>query len=266
MPKDTFSRPPTSGPHILRDISSPSDTKVSHQGIRRAYRVTQPEEVSQFPADFLQVSVFWGWPNAIETMLKTVEECRSHAIPYVIHPVEYPLSETRPERRRIIMEDLSIMAAKTDLALIVHDETMKGGKRLSGESSDAYSEALLQLSKICPVSIENATNSLDVKWFWSEYASSITLDIGHLEVAGIDSAEYARALEPEYLSRVEYVHMHRVNGVRGGIRDHWGLIEGCREVVALRNLSDRKRDLRVILEVIGPEETEKSLHLLKSFT
>jgi hypothetical protein len=239
--------------------------KVSQRPqIRRAYRVTLPEEVMRFPADFLQVSVFWGWPNAMETMLKTVDACRSAAIPYVIHPVEYPLSELRPERRNIVMEDLSVMAAKTDLALIVHDEAMKSGKRLSGESSDAYREALLQLSRLCPVSIENATNSHDAKWFWSEYAQSITLDIGHLEAAGIDSVEYVSTLEPEYLSRVEYVHMHRVNGVRGGIRDHWGLVEGCRELMALRNLTARKKDLGVILEVIESEETKKSLDLLKS--
>jgi hypothetical protein len=244
----------------------PSSMRVSQQEIRRAYRVTQPEEVMQFPADFLQVSVFWGWPNALETMLKTVDACRGHAIPYVIHPVEYPLSELRPERRRIVMEDLSVMAKNADLALIVHDETINGGERLSGEASEAYREALLHLSRMCPVSIENATNSHDVKWFWSEYASSITLDIGHLEAAAIDSLEYVRTLEPEYLSLIEYVHMHRVNGLRGGIRDHWGLVEGCRELRALRSLSDRKKDLAVILEVIGPEETEASLDLLNRLT
>ncbi|MBP1729615.1 MAG: hypothetical protein H6Q55_44 [Deltaproteobacteria bacterium] len=239
--------------------------KVSRQSqIRLAYRVTRSEEVMRFPADFLQVSVFWGWPNAMETMLRTVEACRSLAIPYVIHPVEYPLSELRPERRKIVMEDLSVMAAKTDLALIVHDETAKGGKRLSGESSDAYREALLQLTRLCPVSIENATNSHDVKWFWSEYAQSITLDIGHLELAGIDSVEYVSTLEPEYLARVEYVHMHRVNGVRGGIRDHWGLVEGCRELAALKSLTARKEGLGVILEVIEPEDTKKSLDLLNN--
>ena len=220
----------------------------------------------QFSADFLQVSVFWGWPDAIEIMLKTVATCRSRAVPYVIHPVEYPLSELRPERRKVVMEDLSIMARNADLALIVHDETMREGKRLSGEAHEAYRDALLHLSRLCRVSIENATNSRDVKWFWSEYGSSITLDIGHLEAAGIDSLEYVRTLEPEYLSRLEYVHMHRVNGLRGGIRDHWGLVEGCRELRALGNLSDRKKDLAVILEVIGPEETRKSLELLNNLT
>lgn len=232
--------------------------------MRVGYRVTQPQEVMQFPADLLQVSVFWGWPDALETMIKTVEACRAAAIPYVIHPVDYHLSELRPDRRKIIMEDLAVMAANTDLALIVHDEALKGGKRLTDESSDAYRAALLQLSELCPVSIENATNNHDVKWFWKEYATSITLDIGHLEAAAIDSIEYVRTLEPEYLSRVDYVHLHRVNGLRAGIRDHWGLVEGCRELDAVKQLSVRKKGLGIILEVIGHRETEQSLELLRT--
>lgn len=195
-------------------------------------------------------------------MRKTVEACRARNIGYVIHPVEYWLSELQPESRAVMMEDLRTMARHTDLALIVHDEGRKGGSRLTGEGAKAYREALSELSGFCPVSIENATNSRDVKWFWREYAASITLDIGHLEVAGMDSTEFVESLEPDFLDAIDFVHMHRVNGIRGGIRDHWGLTEDCRELQALRRLLARKPGLKVILEVIEAEDVQKSLDLL----
>ena len=99
----------------------------------------------------------------------------------------------------MMMDDLRTMARHADLALIVHDESTRGGKRLTDEAAEAYREALLELSKLCRVSIENATNS-DIKWFWREYAASITLDIGHLEVAGIDSIEFVKNLESDFLN------------------------------------------------------------------
>ena len=230
--------------------------------IERAYRVTQPHEVDLFRADFLQVSVFRRWPNAMEAMRKTVEACRSRNIGFVIHPVEYWLSELQPEKRTVMMEDLRTMARHADLALIVHDEGRTGGGRLAGEAADAYREALSELSGLCPVSIENATNSRDIKWFWRAHAASITLDIGHLEVADIDSLEFVESLEPDLLNAIDFVHMHRVNGVRGGIRDHWGLTEDCRELQALRLLLSRKQGLKVILEVIEVGDVQKSLDLL----
>ncbi len=232
--------------------------------LERAYRVTQPHEIDLHPADFLQVSVFHRWPNAVETMQKTVEACRSRNIAFVIHPVEYWLSELQPEKRTAMMEDLLTMARHADLALIVHDESGKGGSRLEGKAADAYREALAELSGLCPVSIENASNSRDIKWFWREYALSITLDIGHLEVADIDSVEFVETLEPEFLDQIDYVHMHRVNGIRGGIRDHWGLTEDCRELQALKHLLARKQGLRVILEVIEAGDVQKSLDLLNT--
>jgi sugar phosphate isomerase/epimerase len=200
----------------------------------------------------------------MDTMLKTVDACRSRSIRYVIHPVEYWLSELRPERRKTTMDDLRTMARHTDLALIVHDEGLKGGKRLTDEAAEAYREALFELSKLCHVSIENATNSRDIKWFWREHAASITLDIGHLEVAGIDSIEFVKNLESDFIDLIDFVHMHRVNGIRGGIRDHWGLTEDCRELRALKHLLGRKQRLKVILEVIEAEDVEKSLNLIQN--
>ncbi len=202
----------------------------------------------------------------MDDMLRTVEACRAHNISYVIHPVDYWLSELRPERRKTTMDDLRTMARHADLALIVHDEALKGRKRLTQETADAYRQALLELSLLCPVSIENATNSRDIKWFWREFTTSITLDIGHLEVEGIDSIEFVKTLEPTYLDRIDFVHMHRVNGIRGGIRDHWGLTEDCRELRALKHLMGRKKGLKVILEVIEVEDVERSLQLLRTLS
>ena len=236
------------------------------QTLECGYRVTQPDEIGRFPADFLQVSVFHRWPNAMDTMLKTVDACRSAHVRYVIHPVEYGLSELRPERRKIMMDDLHMMALHTDLALIIHDESMRGGKRLADEEADAYRQGLLELSRLCRVSIENAGANKDIKWFWRKYASSITLDIGHLEVGGIDSIEFVRSLEPDLLEAIDFVHMHRVNGIRGGIRDHWGLTEDCKELMALKELMARRKGLRIILEIIEAEDLEKSLALLRSLS
>ncbi len=200
----------------------------------------------------------------METMLRTTEACRSAHIRYVIHPVEYTLSEVRPERRKILMDDLRVMAERADLALIVHDESMPGGKRLADEETDAYRQSLLELSRLCVVSIENAGANKDVTRFWREYAESITLDMGHLEVAGIDSIKFVKSLDSDILEKIDFIHMHRVNGVRGGIRDHWGLTEDCRELIALKELLARKRGLRLILEIIEAEDVEKSLDLLRS--
>ena len=55
-----------------------------------------------------------------------------------------------------------------------------------------------------------------------------------------------------------------MNGIRGGIRDHWGLTEDCRELRALKHLLARRKGLKVILEVIEAEDVEKSLDLLRS--
>jgi hypothetical protein len=265
-PEATSCRRPSNGLPTLSDESLKGLSSKTGQNIYCAYRVTTPDEIGRFPADFLQVSVFRRWPNAIDSMFKTVAACHASHMRYVIHPVEYPLAELRPEKRIIMMDDLRTMAQHTDLALIVHDESMKGGKKLEGEAADAYRESLAELSKYCAVSIENAGTNKDIHWFWKEYASSITLDIGHLEVAGIDSIEFAGNLPPELLDAIDFVHMHRVNGVRGGIRDHWGLTENCRELKALRELLGRKKGLKVILEIIEKDDLDKSLDLLHSLS
>lgn len=227
------------------------------------YRVTEKDEVGRYPADLLQVSAFYGWPRALEKLLETVEACRTNNIRYVVHPVDYRLSDPRPFVRPRIMEDVRIMASHADLALILHDEVDPMGTRLSGAFDAAYRAALIELSALCPISLENATNNNDIKWFWQTYTRpSITLDLGHLEASALDPVGFVERLEDELLQRVEFVHLHRTNGLRRGLRDHWGLTEDCPELEAARRLIARKPNVQIILEVIGSEELEKSLELL----
>ena len=109
------------------------------------------------------------------------------------------------------------MASHADLALILHDEVDPMGNRLSGAFDAAYRVALIELSALCPISLENATNNNDIKWFWQTYTRpSITLDLGHLEASALDPVGFVGRLEDELLQRVEFVHLHRTNGLRRG--------------------------------------------------
>jgi len=126
-----------------------------------------------------------------------------------------------------------------------------------------YAKALQELSGICPVSIENASDCHDIRWFWRTYARSITLDIGHLEASGIDSLAFIDEAREELEEKLEFVHLHRVAGVRKGLRDHWGLVKGCKELRALEHLLSFKRPKGVILEIIEVEDVADSLSLLR---
>jgi len=64
------------------------------------------------------------------------------------------------------------------------------------------------------------------------------------------------------LSRVEYIHLHRNNGLRGGLTDHWPITRKCREVNALKELLKKKSDIKVILEINETEEIEENLRIL----
>lgn len=75
-----------------------------------------------------------------------------------------------------------------------------------------------------------------------------------------------RVLHPEEVGRIEFVHMHRNNGLHGGITDHWPLRPDCREVRALRKLLARRSDVSVILELNEVEQIGESLDILRSLT
>jgi sugar phosphate isomerase/epimerase len=228
------------------------------------YRVVGKEEVGLYPAGLIQISVYKGLREGIVHMLKAVSACRTLNLRYVIHPVGYFLSETRGDQRAKTMEVMRKIARNVDLALIVHDETTPWGTRLEGIYEKAYREALLEISEICPVSIENANNTHDIEWFWKRFPISVTLDIGHVEAAGIDSVRFIRELEADIINRLSFVHLHRYNGPHdGGLRDHWGLLEDCRELKALGHLLKRKKDIGVILEINDMENLGESLKLLE---
>jgi sugar phosphate isomerase/epimerase len=119
------------------------------------------------------------------------------------------------------------------------------------------------LQSVTPVSFENATDTRDVIWFWNNYADSITLDIGHVEVAGMDSVQFVNFLDTSLIDKIQYVHLHRNNGWRNGLTDHWYITPDCKEVKALKELLRRKQDVGIILEINETEKTEESLRILR---
>jgi len=226
------------------------------------YRVTDREEVGLYSADLIQISFYHGWGMGLAELEDVVSSCRDKRIRYVIHPVNFFLSETRPREREATMEALRLMARWTDMGLIIHDEGTPLGGRLHGLWEKNYRDGLEELEGLCHVSIENANNSRDVEWLWRNYALSITIDIGHLEASGINSEKWMKDLPSDLLDRVEYVHLHRNNGLRGGLTDHWPITKNCREVKAIECLLKRKSDINVILEINETEELEENLGIL----
>lgn len=224
------------------------------------YRITSPGEAGLFEADLLQISVYHGNPGNIERVRQCVQACGRLGRPFVVHPVNYSLLAGGGG-----LAELRAMAhlAAPGLGLILHDEiNPAGGGRLRGESGNLVRDIAGELESICPVSFENAVYVKDAIWFWENFASSITLDIGHLEAAGIDSPGFVKSLPPGLVEKINYVHMHRNFAFRGGITDHWPLIPGCRELEALGELLKRKSDFGAILE-LDPEEVKESLMLMK---
>lgn len=217
-----------------------------------------PEEVDYWDAEIMQISVYHGIDNNIDMMRRSADACREAGIRYVLHPVKYSLLQDD------MMKDMRTMAETADLALIIHDERSPEGERLEGEYEARFRNALEELQSISHVSIENAAHTGDIRWFWNNFADSITLDIGHVEVSGFDSVKFVESLDEESVSKLQYVHMHKNNGLHGGITDHWPLSRDCREIRALEGLLKIKSDVSVILEVNEIEEINNSLDILKS--
>jgi sugar phosphate isomerase/epimerase len=221
-------------------------------------RVLYPEEVDIWEAELLQISVYYGMKHNLDIMSDCVHACKTAGISYVIHPVGYSMFD------RKMLKDLRKMAEITDIGIILHDERSPDGGRIEGRDEDRLLNAIGELRSITGISFENATNTHDVRWFWNTFAGSITLDIGHIESAGLDSVEFVRTLEEEHLQKIRFVHMHRNNGMHGGITDHWPLTAGCREMEALRSLLKVRYDISVILEINEIEMIPESLDILKA--
>lgn len=227
--------------------------------MRIAYRVTRPEDVGRWEGDFAQVSVYRHWEGSLGRVDDNVALLRDKGVRYVMHPVGYSLLGGADEQ-----EALKRLAGLADLALILHDERAPDGGRIGGKHEKKFLRVLEELSGAAHVSFENANNSADAPWFWERFARNVTLDIGHVEAAGLDSVEYVKKLSDGIVERIDYVHMHHNNGLRGGLTDHWPLREGCRELAALRELLRRKTGFGVILEINELAEINDSIRLLRS--
>ena len=194
----------------------------------------------------------------LDFMRKCAYACKNAGIRYVVHPVKYSLLQED------MHNDLREMAGLADLALILHDEKTPEGERIKGHYEAPFRDILEELKSITSVSFENATDTEDVQWFWNNFADSITLDIGHVESSGLNSIEFVKSLDKKSIKKINFVHIHRNNGLRGGITDHWPLKPDCRELLALEELIKIKPDVSVILEINEIEMIDESIDLLKA--
>ena len=221
-------------------------------------RITYPEEAALYDVDLLQISVYNGIHDNLQRMKRCAEACRKQGIRYVIHPVMYSILD------KAMFQEVKEIAEWSDLGLILHDEKTSDWQRPTGQHEATLRASLGELQSITPVSFENAIDTKDVLWFWDHYANSITLDIGHVELAGFDSVEFIRSLDRGIIDKIHYVHLHRNNGWRNGLTDHWYLTPECREVQALKELLKNKRDVVILLEINEKEMIEDNLTILRN--
>jgi len=221
-------------------------------------RILYAEEVDYWNAELLQISVYYGMDRNIEMMEKAARACREAGIRYVIHPVRYSLLDDA------MLQDVLRMAEWTDSCLILHDEKTPDGNRITGQDETRFRNAISRLQTLTSVSFENAVDTADIHWFWDRFADSVTLDIGHIESAGLDSLAFVTSLDEAVVQKIQFVHIHRNNGLRGGITDHWPLSSGCREIETLKALLQVKQDISVILEINEIEQINESLNILRS--
>ncbi|MDH4230997.1 MAG: hypothetical protein OEW04_03090 [Nitrospirota bacterium] len=233
-----------------------SSAMIYNRYMRIGSRIVRPDEVGLWPAEILQISVYRGMKDSLVFMRQCAVRCREARLPYVIHPINFSLFDEEAFR------DLREMAEWSDLGMILHDERTAEG-RVKGGAERLFREALAELASKNAVSFENATDTGDVLWFWAEYADSITIDLGHVEAWGLDSVAFVQGLDEAAVRKVEYVHMHRNNGWRSGLTDHWPLTRDCREVMALRELLRRKRNVGVLLEINETDRIPESLEILR---
>jgi sugar phosphate isomerase/epimerase len=238
------------------------------------YRIVRPGDVGIQPLLLAQISLWraaaWGvavGEQAVGEAIEISAACKMRGIRTVFHPLEYPLTGAQAKHTLGVMRRLAVAS---DLGIIIHDEGGANGRRMSEAEETQFEENLSALSRYCPISIENAFNSGDATWFWERFvvhapkSVSITIDIGHLESADVDSISFMDTLPERLAERVSFVHMHHKAEERYGIKDHWPLVPGCREIAALRALNKRKKGLQVILELDATDEgMGQSIELLK---
>jgi len=239
------------------------------------YRIIRPSDVGSHPLSFVQISLWrvanWGVSDGergVDEAIAMARACKTRNISSVFHPLEYPLTNEHGDRTLAVLHRL---AGVCDRGIIIHDEGGKAGARLSAAEAQRYEQSLREIGKRCPISVENSYNSGDITWFWERFVApapprvSITLDIGHIELVGLDSVAFVRDMKKELVDRIAFVHLHHHDARTGAaVPDHKPLVEGCREIEALQELLKRKSDIGVILELDAAEDgLRRSIELLK---
>src|SRR5574337_381967 len=239
------------------------------------YRIIRPDDAGKYPLRFAQISLWreanWGVAEGEEAVRQAIEiarTCKAQGIRTVFHPLEYPMAGELASRT---VDVLRRLAATCDLGIILHDEGGAGRERLSPAETEQYERSVREISARCPVSIENSYNSGDITWFWERFvvpapeSVSLTLDIGHLELAGLDSVSFVRNMPQYLIDRMQFVHMHHHDSKdTHWVKDHKPLEPGCREIEALKLLLQRKRDVFVVLELdAAGDGMTQSIELLK---
>jgi sugar phosphate isomerase/epimerase len=240
------------------------------------YRIIRPQDVGTQSLQFAQISL-WRTANwdvadgerAVKEAIEIAWACKACGIRTVYHPLEYPLANEHASQTMGVMRRL---AAAADLGIIIHDEGGAGHKGLTAEEESSFERNLQDISRLCHVSIENSFNSNDITSFWERFVVpssdcvSITLDIGHLELAGVDSIAFVRDMAQCLIDRTRFVHMHHHNEQEQlGIKDHLPLVPGCREIEALKVLLKRKQDVWVVLERDAAQDgIRQSIEFLKN--
>lgn len=236
------------------------------------YRIIRPSDAGSQKVKFAQISLWrradWGVADGergVREAIQTARACRKAGIRTVYHPLEYPLTG---ESAAHTVDMIRKLADESDLGIIIHDEGANGN-RLEGAEAVQYGVNVRTISRLCPVSIENSYNSRDIVWFWERFvvpmpeSVSVTLDIGHLEGAGIDSIAFIDRLQQAVMNRIRFVHIHHHDPEAQGVKDHRPLVPGCREIEALKLLLVKKPDVRVIVELDASEAgMRESIELL----
>jgi len=219
-------------------------------------RVTSPEQLMLWQPEAVQISLYKNNSNNLRILKDCVCLCKHKGIHYVIHPVSYDLLDDND------FVEIMKIAEWTNGDLILHDVCSSNGEPLKEKEIMELKKRLTELQTMTKISFENAIACNDVIWFWENFAHSITLDIGHLEVKGFDSMQFVEALNEDIIKKIDYVHIHKCVKMETHTVDHLPLEKDCKELRTLEALLARKPSVTVFLEINDIQQIENSMWLL----